>query len=605
MRLKPPVSNLNKGGFDLEKYYLGKNIVASGIILQATPIDLTLSLRQKIFNRLLLNLPALKNLDFIQALGFACKSAITPARYNLLQSAGLSHLLSISGLHIGLILYGLHAIFLRLLQLISSDDKCCNYAWPQALIGTFFYAYLVGGSIATLRALIMGVVAVILWQLNFSYNRWQIFIIAAIIVCLGNPFALFNLGLYLSFLAIAWLIILLNWRAISHKISYQFIFIIGFFPIQAFFFGAISLSAPIYNFFFIPWITMLVLPLTLIAQIISFFTPCAPIWYLIDNLWQVVSIAIAYAPASYIYLSSYQLGLLLVAYTLVPIIYLAYFYKMYLFLIAIVFIAGGHCYKEQLLKKTWRLTMLDVGHGLSVVLEKNKHALLYDTGASWDNGSIAKRVILPFLRWEGLYLDGVIISHDDNDHIGGYFDLRQAITHKWWVRSPNKKMLAATACVRGEHFYWQGIEFKALWPPKLVNRAYNNHSCVLLLNDGFNKILFTGDLESWAEYLLLSYQDNLDSAILILPHHGSNSSTTNALLKAVGPKLVLNSAARISRWHLPSKKVRARLNKISATLVNTGTVGQISLDFSKSNWQLRDYRTNFAPFWYHHIIDAK
>jgi competence protein ComEC len=245
-----------------------------------------------------------------------------------------------------------------------------------------------------------------------------------------------------------------------------------------------------------------------------------------------------------------------------------------------------------------RVDLLDVGHGLAVVISRQGRAILYDVGTAWPGGSVAERSIIPHLQWRRLALEGVILSHQDRDHAGGWPVIQQRYP-QIWLRSAAIQT-GAWPCRAGEHWRWQGLYFEVLWPPKLVPRAYNRDSCTLRVSDGQHQVLLTGDLERSAEWRLVREKpQQLTATVLLVPHHGSRTSSSETLLSAVKPQAAIVSAARYNPWRLPAAVIQNRYQQQGIAWFSTAQGGQITLRFTPSGWKLLTYRHHLAPRWYH------
>lgn len=201
--------------------------------------------------------------------------------------------------------------------------------------------------------------------------------------------------------------------------------------------------------------------------------------------------------------------------------------------------------------------MLDVGQGLAMVIERHGKALLYDTGPAWPQGDSGQQVIIPWLRWHHLQLQGVMLSHEHLDHRGGLDSVLQAWPQAW-VRNP-LGWAHHLPCHRGERWQWQGLNFQAPWPLPGSTAKGNNHSCVVRIDDGRSSILLTGDIERQAEQAMISrYWRHLTSTLIQVPHHGSNTSSSALLIRRVDGAAALASASRYNAWRMPSYKVVQR-----------------------------------------------
>lgn len=241
--------------------------------------------------------------------------------------------------------------------------------------------------------------------------------------------------------------------------------------------------------------------------------------------------------------------------------------------------------------------MLDVGHGLAVVIRQRNEAVIYDTGQRWGETSMAEREIIPFLRWHGLKLVGIILSHQHADHSGGLEELRREYPDAWLKSSVNG---LGEPCKQNEQWRWGILAFQSLWPVRLTDSAGNAESCVVRVDDGRFGILLTGDLEREQEQLLIAqYGSVLSSTLLQVPHHGSKTSSTAALLLAAQPQVAMASAAKFNPWRLPAKSVVTRYRQAGINWYSTSEEGQLSALFYHDNYHLFTLRAHIMPRWYH------
>jgi competence protein ComEC len=251
-----------------------------------------------------------------------------------------------------------------------------------------------------------------------------------------------------------------------------------------------------------------------------------------------------------------------------------------------------------------QFSLLDVGQGLSAVVQTARHTLVFDTGPrfspTFDTG---EAVIVPFLRQHHIQaVDTLLISHSDMDHIGGaqsvlrVFPVGQIISSVPSVLRDQRD----TACLAGQQWQWDGVDFRILYPsPEEINPASsdNNLSCVLQVTTPSHQILLTGDIEAPAEAKLISrYGKQLQSSILVLPHHGSKTSSSPAFLDSVNPDLVVIPAGWHNRFGLPAKVVVGRLRARQLSVLNTATAGTIQIELGKA-LAVRVYREQYQRYW--------
>ncbi len=189
------------------------------------------------------------------------------------------------------------------------------------------------------------------------------------------------------------------------------------------------------------------------------------------------------------------------------------------------FVVAMLLWRFQINEPEWRADMLDVGHGLAVVISRNNQALLYDTGGRWPGGNAGESIIEPWLRWHGLSLQQIILSHGHLDHSGGLPGLLER-----WPDVPVRSALGERGhlpCYRGTQWRWQKLNFTVLWPPEGNSGRDNNHSCVIQVSDGHRQLLLSGDLEAAKEYALITQnRAQLSSTVLQVGHHGSRTSSS-------------------------------------------------------------------------------
>ncbi len=247
-------------------------------------------------------------------------------------------------------------------------------------------------------------------------------------------------------------------------------------------------------------------------------------------------------------------------------------------------------------------TILDVGQGLSVTVQTEKHTLLYDAGPSYSSGSSTGQfVVLPFFSARGIgNLDKLIISHDDIDHIEGVADVVKAIRVDKLMGDKLYKYKADTidVCHAGQEWTWDGVKFSFLHPGKKTDYKGNNASCVLKIGKVKHSLLITGDIEYEAEdYLIEQYADYLKTNILLASHHGSITSSKSRFIRAVSPENVIFSTGYQNRFNLPNKDIITRYKRNGARTWNTASDGVIHIEYRNYEYKITTERHNRAKFW--------
>lgn len=249
-------------------------------------------------------------------------------------------------------------------------------------------------------------------------------------------------------------------------------------------------------------------------------------------------------------------------------------------------------------KTNTELLVFDVGQGSAALLQHQGKHWLFDTGGAYPSGfSMADSVLLPYLRHEGIIsLDKVFLSHLDNDHAGGMQTLAQHV-------SVSKVLSPAQDCIVPNKFLLEDLEASVLWPMEAKSGHENNHSCVILLDINGHKVLFTGDIERSVETAIIESGKALKADILIAPHHGSLTSSSQKFVQAVKPKYVVFSAGAGNRWSFPNPKVVQRYVDIGSTPLQTGKQGAIAFSFDQQEISVTTYREDMYNRWYYKSSD--
>ena len=659
LRLRPISSRLNFNGFDRQQWYFGKHISAWASVQSAVKIENVFSWRQTALNNALKQTENLSQQGLLLALGFGERAWLDNETWQIYQKTNTAHLIAISGLHIGLAMllgYGLA----RLLQFFLPT----RYLTPTlpilcGLLFALLYSQLAGMAIPTLRAMIALVILYVIQGLRLYWTPWRLLWRVLALLILIDPLMLLSTSFWLSVSAVISLMIwyqffplsLLQWRQLSlthspwHKVRWIFSLFhlqLGllwlFTPVQLFFFNGLSLNSFIANLIAVPIYSFLLVPLVLFA---AFTQGTLYSWQAANNLSEKITALLAYRQDGWLTVSLQQSLWLTLLLTIAFLSALHFVYKtpkpiaspielakqsrnkgfhlnparkLDLGLPIKAYAIGGglvvFCITsliyQSISRPHWQLETLDVGQGLATLIVKNGKGVLYDTGPSWNGGSMARLEILPYLQREGIELDWLIISHDDNDHAGGAKDILAAYPTVKFI-SPSDKIygekndrkIDRTLCQTGEKWHWQGLSFSVLSPDNIVPRAENKDSCTLLLSDGQHQILLTGDADLGVEYKILPKLEKID--VLQVGHHGSKTSTGEALVRQTEPKIALISSGRWNPWHFPHKDVVARLRRQNTQIYNTAEHGQIRLLFQDNEIKIQTARAEFSP-WYRRLI---
>ncbi|PSW26942.1 DNA internalization-related competence protein ComEC/Rec2 [Photobacterium swingsii] len=420
-------------------------------------------------------------------------------------------------------------------------------------------------------------------------------------------------------------------------------------PLQWYFFGGFSAFAPVVNFIALPLVSFITVPLIFAAllfmkwpELASFF------WWLADFSLQPVAWLGKSSVGAWFEFSAQWLPLVVIfaggifsqrvlPFRFFPALYLSIFvvfcswqWRQHLPFFntllqqTLTFDGTVSTHSSSMAMKSgvtsldasgvleWRVDMLDVGHGLAVIITRNGRAVLYDTGNRWLQGSIASSVVEPVLKDKGMYhLDGLILSHADSDHAGGSHYMVDRFSPSWKRSSDNRA--GYLPCVKGESWQWQSLSFTVIWPPKRVKRAANPHSCVITISDkllarqyGFQatEVLLTGDIDAISELLIARAYPQLSPDVFFVPHHGSKTSSSVTWLERITPQLALVSVGRYNPWQLPAPSVKARYLQRDIPWLSTAELGQVSVVIGQGEVQYQAARTNFRQAWYRDAFSA-
>ncbi|MDK9607284.1 ComEC family protein [Lelliottia wanjuensis] len=617
LRLRAVHGELNDGGYDSQRSALASHQPLTGRFTHAEVLEADCSLRARYLNSLTAELKPYQWGTVILGLGMGERLAVTQEVKKLMRETGTLHLMAISGLHIALAA-SLVWLIVRGLQFLL---PCQWIDWRTPLMAgvcfAAFYAWLTGMQPPALRTVVSIAVLAALRLSGRQWSPWQVWLCCVAAILFIDPLAVLSQSLALSAFAVAALIFWYQWlpfpqwpvprwiKPLLALLHLQLGMLFLLLPLQVSIFHGMSISSLVANLFAVPLVTFISVPLILAGMLLHLSGLGlleAKIWFLADKSLDVLFRLLKALPDGWIDIDERWLAAACLPW-LAIMVWRVRAWKS----APAVCIAGSVLLTFPLWRshKTegWTVHMLDIGQGLEMVVERQGRAILYDTGLAWPGGDSGQQQIIPWLRWHHLTPEGVIISHEHMDHIGGLNSLHNA----WpamWIRSP-LGWAGHQPCFRGENWQWQGLTFTVHWPPKEYQAQGNNHSCVVKIDDGEHSVLLTGDIEATAEQLMLSHRWQwLRSTLIQVPHHGSNTSSSLPLIQRVEGKVALASAARYNAWHFPSVKVVRRYKKEGYSWFDTPQSGQISVSFSPRGWQIHRLRDQILPRWYHQWFGA-
>ena len=616
VRLRRPHGHVNPHGFDYEAWLLERGVGATGYVrsrgeqrrlgVRNAPLDYVQRAREAVRERFQAHLGATPAAGILSALAIGDQRAISAEEWRLFNRTGVTHLMSISGLHVTLV-SGLAAWLVafgwRRMPAAALRLPARKAAAVSAIAAALGYTLLAGFAVPAQRTFYMvSVVAAALWS-GRMVSPARTLALALAVVVIADPWAPLAPGLWLSFGAVALIFYVAGreWR-VAQWARMQWAITIGLAPAALLLFGQVSVAGPLANAVAIPLVSVVVTPLALLAVVLpfhfvldigawlvewllSFLEWCAA---LPGALWQqhvppLWAVCAAIAGAAWVLAPrgvpwrAGGLALMLPAFAVAPAAPKA--------------------------GEAW-ITTLDVGQGLAVVVRTASRTLLYDAGPSYgpeaDSGG---RILVPLLRGAGVRrVDLMVITHEDSDHLGGALTVLESVevdalassiraTHPLNVLVP-----ARSRCTAGSAWEWDGVRFEFLHPPAgWEGTRRNNQSCVLRVEANGASMLLTGDIERAAEALLV--QSALRSDVLLVPHHGSRTSSTQEFIAALAPRWAVVPAGYRNRFAHPAREVVERYEKAGATLLRTDRDGAVSVRLGRDAVEVMGERALRPRYW--------
>ncbi len=612
------------------------------------------------------------------------RSGLDQSAWTVFRQTGTAHLMAISGLHIGLVAGLCFFLFrwvwsrcYRLLLWIPAQQVGAVGGLSSAL----FYAALAGFSVPTQRALIMVSVVMGALLLKRPTQPWPIYFLAMLAVLLFDPFAPLNAGFWLSFGAVGLILYALRdqfedakqndskegikedanqelengvsqiaklWRLQQLRkkwdarqkpkfvrgffalVKMQWVLSLGMLPMMFYLFRDASIVGIVANLIAVPWVSLVVVPVTLLAALLHLFAvDVVAMWLLQAAAWAVEllwPLLVWFSGLKFSHLPIHQIPLWIAMISTIGALLLLTPKKLlklgklrWLGGVLLLFPLLGYAPDRPLENQAW-VTVLDVGQGLAVVVETQDRVLLYDTGPAFsktfDAGSA---VIVPFLQSRGWkQIDLLMVGHGDSDHSGGL----KSVVEKFPVQaafSSEPEILAEVGlaqskigmCGVGQNWQWGNMELEVLHPQKVDQADQsdeslngNNRSCVLKVTANGESVLISGDIEHEAEMQLLQRfsqtPDILQADYLIAPHHGSNTSSTEKLLEAVTPKWAIFSVGYRNRFGFPRENVVNRYQKRDIQRLKTSGSGAVQIRLGEKHREKMPsaWREESRRFWH-------
>lgn len=659
VRLKPMVGLRNPGGFDRVQWAIANDIHARGYVRNDPPAERlsaanafdSAAVRGALANRLTALDSANESLALVQALTLGIRHDVDSAVWDILRQTGTAHLLAISGLHITLLAgwayvatRALAGLLLNRIQRPASrlgelDPR--SIALLASLLVALVYAVLAGFGLPAQRAVIMLAVWV-LASLRFrALGASGGLCLALLAVLLHNPLSVLGVGFWLSFGTVATLFYLHHghqraaltqrtdesdrpffqrlWqkcRGLPAVFGTHVLLGLLLLPVTAWFFQSGSLVAPLANLLAVPWVGVVVVPLSFVTLLMSLVWP-----WLAEICLLLAQGSIEWLLATLDWLVNHLSGAMTLAMPSAMVTLLCFFGLLLMLSprglglrwLGLPMLAPALVFNlHQSPLRGFETHVLDVGQGLAVLVFSEQQTLLFDTGGKVSSElSMFEAVVMPFLLSKGRrHIDTLVVSHGDEDHSFGVSDVLERFPDIRLISSaplPDTRWLpdypapssgdhpghGAEACQAGMQWHDGDTVFSMLHPATDDAGSKNDRSCVLLIHHGAGRVLLTGDIEASAEAMIAHRLQSLSTTrndgepalsvnLMVVPHHGSRTSSTLRFLAAVRPEQVVFPAGYGNRYGFPHVDVQSRYLALGVTPFTTGTEGAVSFSFGRS-----------------------
>jgi len=605
LRLRRPRGLLNPGVADSERSALERGIHATGYV-RDDPANAQLAgphwcidgVRDAIARGIAARVHDPHDAMLLQAFSVGDTRGLDQHDWEVARANGVSHLIAISGFHVGVA-----AVFGVWLAVLA------YWLWPRlglwlprpqaqaaaALLVAGIYSALAGFGLPTVRTLLMIAVVALARCNRRASSGGQSLALAMIAILLFDPLAVLAAGFWLSFVGVSFLMLCLQTRgrglrAFVHELSTgQLVMTVALLPLTLWFFGEASLVGALSNLIAVPVVSFVIVPCALLGMLMLGLCPplATPVLWLAAQLahaqWWLLE-QMATWPGAHWFLPAVQPWALLLALLGALWLFLPRGVPLRWFGV-LLFLPLLWPPSQLPANGAFQVWVLDVGQGLSVLLRTREHALVYDAGARYPSGfDLGEAAVVPSIHALGISrLDMLMISHGDNDHAGGaeavVTAFPQALRYTGEPLRMARMKLPMHQCVAGQSWQWDGVDFRVLSPAESNGDRDNDSSCVLLVEGRGGRLLLTGDISSKVEPQVAAALDPGMRPVLLVPHHGSKTSSSAAFIAAVQPPLALVSAGWRNRFGHPKPEVLTRYADAGVPVFNTALEGAIPLDF--------------------------
>jgi competence protein ComEC len=622
LKLRPPRGRVNFSGADSERWYFADGIDALAYVQDGENLRLEepghfnlQHWRETVLDKLARTAGEIPAFRMVAALAIADRRGLRSHDRKVLSATGTGHLLAISGLHIGLAAalgFYLARLCLVFIPYGFRQQIAIVLPWVMAWLAALAYSGLSGFGVSTQRALIMLTVASVVMLGRRNVHPLLAWLIAMALVLLLDPFAPLRAGFWFSFVAVAVLMLLFVPRygqmpAWKRVLLAQLGISMVMAPLGMYWFQQASLPGLLANLVAIPVVSLLVVPLILLALPLLWAPGRLAEWlltiagYAAHGLFQFLEqlaalqlpmFAATRAPG----LPATILAMLGAAMLLFPRGFYPRFAGLLLMIPMLLPVTSVLDHGDI------QIDFLDVGQGLSTMLTTREYQLVYDTGPG--NGldgeeawSMVAGTLEPMIRASGRSPDLVVASHADLDHAGGLQALMALYPGASYIASLPQERDGIRPCMAPAAWKVRSIEFRILHPTVGLPYLGNDSSCVISVKGEAASVLLSGDISKPVERRLVNNGLGQHD-ILTVPHHGSSTSSSGLLIKALDPDIALISAAMDNRFGFPREDVINRYAQAQVRTLNTAQCGGIRITTSETgNYEVEFARNTRKAIW--------